>query len=363
MKATSFDKWIKVHQPKFQNLTGAVVSIVKNLLSDANIDFLAVNGRTKSETDCSEKVTRKQYKDPIKQLTDISGVRIIVYFENDIDKVSKIIENSFKVFKEHSLDKDNLLSANEFGYRSVHYVCDIGEARSALPEFSGLKDLKFEFQIRTVLQHAWAELAHDRNYKFSGELPRAMERKLYLFAGMLELADKGFSELSHDIDEYQRSVSMAAEEGSLDIEINSLSLELFVRQWITKSGLKFEDIEVRDGYQSLLDELDQFEIYTLDDLNNLVPDKYIEYANQKKFVTIYGVVRDWMIISDPQKFLDRVEVDWVFSADDFPLLKQYIDDAMLDKLETVIGFDYDEDHAKEWDSYDEGDEPSQSDLP
>lgn len=46
------------------------------------------------------------------------------------------------------------MSVDQTGYRSVHFVCDIGSARAALPEFNGLSGLKFEIQIRTVLQHA-----------------------------------------------------------------------------------------------------------------------------------------------------------------------------------------------------------------
>lgn len=31
-----------------------------------------------------------------------------------------------------------------------------------------------EVQIRSLLQHAWAEIEHDRNYKFSGILPKEL---------------------------------------------------------------------------------------------------------------------------------------------------------------------------------------------
>lgn len=197
MTDKNFEDWLKKHLPRHGNLTEAVVSIVKSLLSDAKIPFLSVTGRTKDERNCIEKVKRKNYERPQNQLTDISGIRIIVYFEHDVEAVSKIIENSFRVDMENSLNRDNVLSTNEVGYRSVHYVCDLGNDRIKLPEFSAFANLRFEFQVRTVLQHAWAELAHDRNYKFAGRLPKPLERKLFLLAGILETADSGFSELSH----------------------------------------------------------------------------------------------------------------------------------------------------------------------
>ena len=82
-----------------------------------------------------------------------------------------MITGSFNIDEKNSLDKKILLASDQIGYRSVHFVCDLGAQRSGLPEFKDLGGLKFEIQVRTVLQHAWAELAHDRNYKFSGTLP------------------------------------------------------------------------------------------------------------------------------------------------------------------------------------------------
>lgn len=84
-----------------------------------------------------------------------------------------MITGSFNIDEKNSLDKKILLASDQIGYRSVHFVCDLGAQRSGLPEFKDLGGLKFEIQVRTLLQHAWAELAHDRNYKFSGTLLRA----------------------------------------------------------------------------------------------------------------------------------------------------------------------------------------------
>nr|MZG82510.1 GTP pyrophosphokinase [Photobacterium lucens] len=171
-----------------------------------NIDYLTVTGRTKDKKSALEKINRKSYKNPKSQMTDLSGIRIILYFESDINKVSELISDSFDIDFDNSLDKSKVLSKDQIGYRSVHYVCTLGQGRSNLPEYLELGELKFEVQVRTILQHAWAELAHDSSYKFSGTLPPEIERKLYLYAGMLEIADKGFDEISAQIDSYKKSV-------------------------------------------------------------------------------------------------------------------------------------------------------------
>ena len=46
-----------------------------------------------------------------------------------------------------------------------------------LPEMKLFSGIPFEIQVRTILQHAWAEFAHDRNYKFRGVLPDVIARR------------------------------------------------------------------------------------------------------------------------------------------------------------------------------------------
>jgi len=171
MNTTTHDHWLDSALPRHDRLTRAVVSIVENILGEQQIPYLAVSGRTKDRVSAIEKIRRKGYADPRAQLTDLSGIRIVVYFESDVQRVAALVNQAFNVDSANSFDKDSLLSTNQLGYRSVHFVCDLGKKRAAVDEYKGIADLKFEFQIRTVLQHAWAELAHDRNYKFSGKLP------------------------------------------------------------------------------------------------------------------------------------------------------------------------------------------------
>jgi ppGpp synthetase/RelA/SpoT-type nucleotidyltranferase len=265
-----FADWLEQNHSRFESLT-EVTLIVTRLLKDASIPYLTINGRTKSVSDCVGKLRRKNYKNPIHQMTDISGIRIVVYFDYDIDRVNELIEANFAVDEDNSSNRDELLLVNEVGYRSVHYVCDLGQDRVRLRENQALQGLKFEFQVRTVLQHAWAELAHDRNYKFTGKLPKQIERKLFLLAGLMETADNGFSELSKEIDSYVDSISTSAARGRLDIEVNSLSLDEFVRSWCEKHGVPLEYVRNRDGYSDLIKELKQYGVRTLKDLQGTIP--------------------------------------------------------------------------------------------
>ena len=311
MTENEIDNWLSTVLPKHKKLTASVITIVENLLKSSNIEYLAVTGRTKSIDSIKDKIKRKSYRNPSRQLTDLSGVRIIVFFESDVTKVSAIIESAFNIDQDNSLDKNAFMATDQIGYRSIHYVCDLGAGRAALPEFTNLEALKFEFQVRTVLQHAWAELAHDRNYKFSGKLPKDIERELYLYAGMLEIADKGFDELSSKIDNYIADIEVRAQDDDFDTEINSISLEKFVEEWAKKAGFPLNEPSLKDDYGDLVSELDDFGINRISELKAIIPDEYVEKALAREYsTTIHGLVRDWMLIKDYAFYRNNVSYTW-----------------------------------------------------
>lgn len=304
MNDSEISAWLADVLPRHTALTDTVVGMLHSLFRARDIDFLTVSGRTKESKSLKEKIGRKGYSDPKSQLTDISGVRAVFYLESDLAKASRIIEEAFTIDSENSLNKDALLSVDQIGYRSIHYVCELGEGRTTLPEYSGLTGLRFEIQLRTVLQHAWAELSHDRNYKFSGKLPRTIERELFLYAGMLEIADRGFDSLARSIDKYSDEVSSKTKKGNLDIPINSLSLEHFVHSWSETE--RFDLRENNKSTANIVQELSDFGISTVAQLKEIVPHKYAEIAKSVGYSsTLQGLVRDWMVMSDFLKYRDK----------------------------------------------------------
>jgi putative GTP pyrophosphokinase len=304
--------WIDEAILGHQRLTLSAVAIIKGLLTAKGIAFLAVDGRTKDRDGIKKKVERKNYNNPRKQMTDISGVRVIVYFESDIIRVSEVISTCFRVDKKNSLDKGALLEVDKIGYRSVHYVCDIGAERGGLPEFEGMAGLKFEVQVRTVLQHAWAEISHDRNYKFSGALPAEMQRELFLYSGLLEVADKGFDKLSTAIDLYVQEIKHS--DSFADSPIDSISLTSFVESWCDRNDLTLRFHESKSGYSDLVDELRSFGIKTLVDLSGAVPEDYADNCREiDERTTVYGHVRNWMLIKDWRKYHAKVKYGWELS--------------------------------------------------
>lgn len=145
-------------------------------------------------------------------VTDLVGLRVITYFEDDVPVIGHLIERTFDVDYQHSVDKRS--GDTRFGYRSVHYVCRLPGFPPQHPQ------PRFEIQLRTVLEHAWAEIEHDLGYKSRDAMPAPARRRLHRLAGLLELADQEFSAIRHDLHDYAARLPArlaAAEDLPLDL--------------------------------------------------------------------------------------------------------------------------------------------------
>ncbi|MDN4628644.1 GTP pyrophosphokinase [Erwinia sp. PsM31] len=319
MKDISLNTWIDESLPKFELLGKHVAFIVENLLQQNGIDYLSVSYRTKTKEGVIEKIGRKNYKNPIEELTDISGVRVILYLESDIGKVSDVIKSTFNIDFKNSVDNEGRLSSDKVGYRSVHYVCDIGEKRNALKEYEYISGLTCEIQVRTMLQHAWAELTHDRNYKLGTNLPLQIQRKINLFSGMLEIADEGFSEIVNSIEEYKESIRNNDLEQLFSQEINSINLFKFVQEITKDIGLNLEPVKDWGG-STTKDVIDELKYSELDDFKliaDAIPDNYVEVCNEYfPENNIYGFLRDIMLIKNFDGLSRKEPLNWALVGDE-----------------------------------------------
>lgn len=237
MDHKNFDQWYVEKAHLYDSLAQSVVQILKSIMKSEKISFIDVPYRIKTKDSCVGKLKKKSHYQSFEDMTDIAGLRIITLVESDLEKVSKIIAENFNVHQEDSGDKSDLLGADKFGYRSIHFVCDIGQEREKFPESALFKGLCFEIQIRTALSHAWAEIEHDRGYKLGGELPAHLKRRFNLLSGLLESADLEFNRLSEEINLYKIKLQEAGKDELLDQGINKLSLINFLNRKVTDQGL------------------------------------------------------------------------------------------------------------------------------
>jgi len=211
-------------KPLFERTCNNVQEILTIFLRERKISYLTISTRVKDFDSFYEKIDRKNYSNPFKETEDFCGTRIILYYLADIERVNEIIRKEFDV--QDNEDKTESLDVNEFGYRSYHFIVKLNEKWLDTPNYRGLKNIKIEIQVRTVLMHAWAEIEHKLGYKNKGQVPKALSRKLYLISAKLEEADGQFQELVGDISDYKSElISKAAKKGkftSKEFNLNTL---------------------------------------------------------------------------------------------------------------------------------------------
>jgi len=306
MEENDFRKWYEEHQKSHEALGRVTIGILTDLLKQRGIDYLSVAGRTKSLESAIDKSVRKGMSDPTTQIQDFCGVRVVTFVEKDILQVARLIKECFHVHPEESADKSVELGTDRMGYRSIHFICDLGEERLELEEFNSYKNLVLEIQVRTVLQHAWAEIGHDRSYKFSGILPQELERKLNLAAGLLEVADGLLDTLAQQIDRYSLSVSRRGHDGDLNIEVNSITLYQYLTERAGKMGWPFLRATISAEEKNLLmREAQDFGLKTIRDLDQLVTEQFLKACEKrgKSPTTPLGLLRLILMFNDIEKFL------------------------------------------------------------
>lgn len=195
-------------------------------------------------------MVRKPKEDPLTEITDQVGVRFVVLSLHDVDVVGNEIEKGpWSYEKDKDFEKDRLDFPEHFSYQSNHYVVRTKES----VEFEGLVlpvGAACEVQVRTLLQHAHAEISHSADYKPSLRLPREknfrIKRSLAKGSALIETTDEVFR---HIFDEF------AAHDKHLN-ELMHISADKYVEITgfrevaVSRVGMLFTD-SFRDTFENL----------------------------------------------------------------------------------------------------------------
>lgn len=240
-------KTYQKNNKKYDDFRKKVDELIRELLLQRDIRVHKIESRCKEVDKLDEKINRKNNKyGDILEITDIIGIRIITYFEDEVDIIASIIEKEFIKDSENSIDKRNL-EMDRFGYKSLHYVVSLKDDRKELTEYKRFKDIKFEIQIRSVLQHAWAEIEHDIGYKSELSLPNSLKRDFYRVAALLETADIEFVKIKDKLKEYKLNVSTEIENNPEEVEINQYSLRAYLESESLILEIDQELVKISNG--------------------------------------------------------------------------------------------------------------------
>lgn len=210
----------------YLEIAGELGRRLGDLLARPELKIHSFHCRVKTLESLRAKVARPErtYRD-LDEITDLIGVRIITYFEDQVEEVGRLLEEHLAMDLHHSIDKRTPDHPTQFGYRSLHYVCRLPEElrREGAPPL-------FEIQIRTILQHAWAEIEHDLGYKTPVAIPEGIRRKLSRIAGLLEIADEEFVEIRSFLSSYQNDLQKRLASTEQRLPIDGVSLECYVQR-------------------------------------------------------------------------------------------------------------------------------------
>lgn len=131
-----------------------------------------------------------KYDDPLSQVQDQIGARIVCYYLQDVEAVSKCVSSYFHNIENKLVQPDE---QSKFGYVGKHFILLFPE-EVVDPDNAPTPGV-FELQIKTLFQHAWSESEHDLSYKPCGAITPDIQRKIAFTAAQAWGADQIFSEL------------------------------------------------------------------------------------------------------------------------------------------------------------------------
>ena len=279
-------------RPTYESYTAKLAGLIENLLETADIGVHKIEPRCKEVDKFKEKINRagKAYEDPLREVTDLVGVRVIAYYPEDVDKICDLLRQEFEVDEANSTDKRAALDPDRFGYLSYHLVVTLGPSRKRLAEWRACAEIKAEIQVRTVLQHAWAEIEHDLGYKTEADVPAAMRRKFSRLAGLLELVDEEFVSIRRDRERYARKVARSIGAAQA-VELDVVSL----RSYLERDRARAIDARIAEQLALDLDEEPFYPDYLVRLLQfaGLRTVREVERALDRHAMQVLGAVRPY----------------------------------------------------------------------
>lgn len=297
----AFDKL----KPQLEAYNQKLKIVIEDVLRVDHCQFLFIEGRVKSSTSLEQKLKRRQGKSRFNSVTDVQdlvGMRVVTYVYDDIKRIEEVISKNFVAEK---LEVEERLGTDKVGYRSDHWLISFSDERLRLPEYKDFIGFKAELQIRTVVQHAWAQIGHNQLYKATAVLPDRIKRDFGLLSGLLEIADNEFARISTEISRYESEIKSQTEAGNLEYPIDTVSLREFFDGHFKDAPLVEPTFGPNDDMaEEIIEELSLLEIKTLLQLDKMVKNLPSNYKINE--VTNYcGIARDLMIINNPDAYFSK----------------------------------------------------------
>lgn len=240
---SAVNEYLNVHT-YWTEVAEATGRVIEQAIKSRGIQVHSVQFRSKAPASFGRKASKPsdedplqpKYRNPLQEITDLSATRIITFFPKTIEKIDAVLQEEFEIL-ERSDKAEDLLEEERFGYQSVHYLVRLSKARAGLAEYQRFAGATTEVQVRTILQHAWAEIEHDIQYKSSAAIPRDIRRRFMALAGMLELADREFQAIQDQDAALNTAARELVEQGKYaEVEVTPTALKFYLDRHLGADG-------------------------------------------------------------------------------------------------------------------------------
>jgi ppGpp synthetase/RelA/SpoT-type nucleotidyltranferase len=138
---------------------------IENYLASFGIFFRCFS-RVKETHSLEKKLEKRGYSKDGKKMQDAIGIRIILYFPEDIDSIVSLLEKKFDLL-EATIDEP---TDEEFSPTRCNLIFNLPERKARAfstnyQKYDGAIDTTYEVQIRTIFSEGWHEIEHDLRYK------------------------------------------------------------------------------------------------------------------------------------------------------------------------------------------------------
>ena len=274
-----YEKSFEIYESFETILKNYIQGLLDKAIQEGKLDkeSVEIKSRTKEIESFKGKISRDdkklKYKDPLSEITDLVGIKIMLTSLKDENIVYELLKLEMKdnIDKENSVDKtEDIKKERKFGYLGRHLVVFYDENMFELGKHlinkeihpSHFKGLRAEIQVKTLLQHVWAEVEHKARYKAGEELSNDKKRYFDRLAALIEVADDLFKDLVEESErvnkisrqiiakeqesvmEHTDSKGEALQENIPKIEINSEAIALYLANEAIKQ--KFKNLQ-KDG--------------------------------------------------------------------------------------------------------------------
>ena len=252
-------------RPLYSGFARALASLLRRGLRGAGLAVHRVESRAKSVDSLADKACRLidaedgrsglRYAYPLREINDLAGVRIVTYFKADLPAVREVVQAELAMVEPwQRVDK-----AIGLGYESWHSVVRLPIARLHMEEYSRFEHLVCEVQLRTLLQHAWAEIEHGARYKRGLPASPEIDRIFVRAKVMLDQADDHFDQIRHA----QRAARLRKE---TEVRLEAASL----RSLIDEVSPPYDGSISDTGYELFLERLHRLGVTTVEGLRGLL---------------------------------------------------------------------------------------------